>query len=285
MNCFGTNIFVGAFCKRADITVSMGITADHPVLFTEIEGQTFLVDGIGSKFNKAFGKTEDHGTYKIYYPTKEDGLLHQMVMVHDFNNAVVYETLENLQAYKESLTLPSTLLPHKRTEALKLAEKHASLFEKGDWRKMQRVLFPEIYKSFTDNKEEWLKEVLRMRNEREENNIYEIFTPIAGDAVKYAGWHNLTQEEIGKSEMNNIKKYGLEIYNYFYNDTPLSTEIPEDIRKFYNKLFEGIAKQDKNTQILLKDIVAGGLLDKNENIDNNSKNSKSINDGKESSEI
>jgi hypothetical protein len=31
--------------------------------------------------------------------------------------------------------------------------------------------------------------------------------------------------------------------------------------------------------------VAGGLLDKNENIDNNSKNSKSINDGKESSEI
>ncbi len=171
MNCFGYNIFIGSLVKKMGLPTMFGFAPDHPFTFVEIDGNSYVIDGQKSMYGvkRSKGEVEEYENYFIYYPrNKKEQCISQVIFVHNFDDSVLHEILENLEALKQAaLGNESVLLPSLRKGTLELANNNRDALIRGDWRKMQEILFPTICKSLVIHRRKWQREVVKVRKKRE----------------------------------------------------------------------------------------------------------------------
>ncbi|MES2060029.1 MAG: hypothetical protein V4438_03295 [Patescibacteria group bacterium] len=181
-NCLGVAILLGAYAKSQGDEIEMAITPDHPSVVVKRDGKRFMLGKEGDTEIKKDG-IEEKNEYAIYRP-KDSEQSDKMMIIADFDQAVLYETFENMAVLRnlseqsEQYTLPST-----KSEGEKIAAKHKEALQSADWKSIQNKLFPKLSKAFSDNKEEWEAEIARAKDLRKRQylakNILGIFKEVA----------------------------------------------------------------------------------------------------------
>jgi len=262
-NCFGTTTFVGSLCKKRGINIDMGITPDHPYVIAYLPDGIYALDG-QSKEQKLSGKFEDHGSYKIYRTTEEDDILAKMIMVQNFDNAVLYEILENMEVLRQvSLDKKGVVLPGSYESGAKIASDNKEIVQKINWKDLQSKLFPEISKSFLDHKEEWSQEVSRMASKRKKFYAENIFIDIAQDAQQETSFREQEFGEGQKALGTLFKQYKNEIVQFLKNNVNFNDSVPEDVKNYFTYLKTEVGKQ-KESEIATEvyDLIENKLFDK-----------------------
>ncbi len=230
----------------------MGITPDHPYVIAYLDDGTYIADG-QNDLKKLSGDFEEHGNYKIYRPTKEDKLLTKMIMVEDFDQAVVYETLENMEILRRiSFGEKGITLPGSYEEGIKIADENKELLQKIDWRDMQKKLFPEIHKSFIENKKDWEEEIKRISDKRKQYYAENIFFEISGPAKEFV----LLREDL-KDKWEGIeivfKKHKKEIIEFLNKNIPFKETTPDEVKLYFYFIKSQVEKKEDN-EIISKDV-------------------------------
>lgn len=258
-NCFGTNLHFGALCRNEGFEVNMGITADHPVLFITITGKRYIIDMVNIEnkieLSLAPGEFVDMGHYSLYYSPQG---VTKLMFVHNFDKAVIYETLENLEALKQvALGNYEVILPGYEEDTKKLAQQYANLLIPGDWRVLQRSLFPEISRSFDIHHEQWVEEFNRVRQERKNlsNRVRAMqkFCDIIEKAKVQSGWEELKLDSIYKEFLSGYER---DIALTFAGQQPIPRDIQGQARSFLVSIKADLEKE-KNVDIkkmIIKDL-------------------------------
>ncbi|MES2416300.1 MAG: hypothetical protein V4504_01210 [Patescibacteria group bacterium] len=251
-NCFGMTTFIGALCNKRGIKIDMGITPDHPYVIAYLEDGSYIADG-QNKLKKLTGNFEEHGNYKIYRPTKEDKLLTKMIMIEDFDQALIYETFENIEILRQiSLGKKDITLPGSYEEGMKIADENKELLQKIDWRDMQKKLFPEIHKSFIENKKDWEEEIKRMGDKRKQYFAENTFFEMSEDAKKFV----LLREDL-KDKWKDInlvfKKHKEEIIEFLFKNIDFKKTTPDEVKLYFYYIKSQVEKKGNN-EVIPKDV-------------------------------
>jgi hypothetical protein len=215
LNCMGTNLLLGSFLKKIGLQVKLAITAEHPFLVTEIENRNILVDGVFHKKSPLYanGAWKHAPNYSVYYPYAHE-YPYNISYVGNFDKMVVYETLENLQAMKEFLEgNRKALLPGYIESFEELLPNFKDLIQKGNWRRIQNTLFPEIYFYFLEHASEWKKEFLDQRKCRDVDYTKDL---LAGECINIL---DKTKKTCGITDKD-LKKISDKIYLFFKLEFP-----------------------------------------------------------------
>jgi hypothetical protein len=261
-NCFGVTSFIGAACKKRGIKIDMGITPDHPYVVAYLDDGVYLADG-QNHLQKVSGSLEEHGDYKIYRPTEEDKLLQKMIMIENFDDAVVYAVLENIEVLRQvSLGNKDITLPGSYEKGVEIATANKELLQKVDWKDVQKKLFPEIDKSFLDNINEWSTEVKKVSEHRKESFIQHLFIELSHKALSETSFKDKTEEEL--AEMGKLfQQHEKEILQFLKIGAPFAETIPDDIQKYFSSIKAGAEKQTEPGAIEnLYKIIEEMLVDK-----------------------
>lgn len=271
-NCFGNVIGLGAYYRKRGLRFDMGITADHPYAVVYLDSGTYLADIGGVR--KIQGEIEDHGTYKMYRPTAENGIVSHMILIHNFDDGVLYEILENMEVLRRmSLGKDVVNLPNTREDGLKIAEAHKETLQQINWKDLQSKLFPGIASSFADNKEAWGKEIEDIAKERPMHYAQKVFF----DALKKAQWKTTfagtSFPEGQQALLKEFETYQDKIVAYVRDDVPFDDSVSENTKNFFVRLKEEIAKEkDPHIIELVNEIIAKRIIDKQNKSDTNTEN-------------
>ena len=262
-NCFGITTFMGSVCKKRGIDVELGITPDHPYVIANLPDGTYALDG-QTKTKKLEGVLEDHGNYKIYRTTEEDNILTKMIMIQNFDNAVVYEILENMEVLRQvSLGKTGITLPGSYESGIKIASDNKEVLQKINWKDLQNELFPEIIKSFSDCKEEWSQEVSRVASRRKEFHAENIFVKIAYKAQGETSFKEQDFREGQKALGVLFKTHKNEIIQFLKENVNFNDSVPEDVKKYFSYLKTEVEKQKESGVIAdIYNIIEDKLVDK-----------------------
>lgn len=280
MNCFGMNIFIGSLCKTVGIPVRLAITTDHPFIFAEVEKEICMIDAVTCTISPIPKEAElkFFKTYQLYSERKNEKL-QEICFIHDFDDGVLYEILENLEALKQSVNgNKRVLLPYQRHESHELALKYRKILTKGDWREMQRILFPDIYYSFIDHQEMWLSEIESVRNSREKNNVYHVLCDIMKDGSRAARWNSahMSQKEVEEIVVPLMLTHGEELGLALQEDRLPKGDIPENVLTYYNTLRNGVNSHPRRLAKQLRKHLVKKFIDnssKKDTLNSNSTNS------------
>jgi hypothetical protein len=262
-NCFGTTVFVGSLCKKRGLNIDMGVTPDHPYVVAYLSDGIYALDGM-SEVKKLDGIFEDHGDYKIYKTEEKDKILSKMLIIQNFDDSVLYETLENIEVLRQiSLGNKDISLPGNYDEGLIIANKNKDLIEKINWKDLQNKLLPKIDKSFSDNKDEWMSEVSRVALERKKMYIEKIFLDIARKAQEKTSYHGQDFKESQKTLGPLFKKYNESIIQFLTHGTLFEEGTPDDVKNYFSYVKTELEKQ-KEDGISLKiiEFIESKLIDK-----------------------
>ncbi len=169
-NCLGIITTLGAYFKKKGIAIEFGLGADHPFIFAHTDDGMYVTDGFCPR--KMVVPLNDYGSYKLYRPSDEERTLHQMVFVFNFDDAVLYTVLESMEALRRmSLGEKGIHLPGGYESGMAIAEPHAELLQKINWKDLQAHLFPEMTAAFRSHCQEWSEEVSLIHTHRKKQDI------------------------------------------------------------------------------------------------------------------
>ncbi len=262
-NCLGQAILLGTYCKKMGIKVEMGITPDHPFVVATIDEKKYAI-GTSELKDLTEGLQEKDG-YSIYKPngnTKRDD--NQIIVIHDFDQAVLHEILENFAVLSKVADKEfAYLLPGSKSEGEKIAKEHKGTLLATDWQTLQNKLFPEIQKSFEEVNDEWSKEIDRIKNLRARQYKAKILNGAFRGGFKLTSQKQEPFEAIFPELFNQSRLYKEQIISYLRNGTPLSKDVPRDIVVIFEFVKQTIDKEDIEAQKNLYSNIASNL-----NIDN-----------------
>ncbi len=261
-NCLGTIIGLGAYFNKKGFKFDMGITPDHPYAVVYLSSGTYFADISGVQ--KITGNLEDHGTYKIYRPTGEDDIVQRMVVIHNFDNGVLYETLENMEVLRR-MSLGDSIqnLPNTKEEGLIIAEENKEILQKINWKDLQARLFPEISKSFLENKEEWAKEVDYIARERPKQYAQNVFFKAAIFAQRETTFKGEPFKESQLVLLKEFKKFQTEIIEFIRFGVPFGPKVSENTKNYFTSIKDEILKEKSpETRELVNQIIEKKIIDK-----------------------
>lgn len=260
-NCLGTVIGLGAYLNKKGFTFDMGITPDHPFAVVYLNNEIYFADIGGLK--KINGKLEDHGSYKIYRPVDEDKILQHIIIIQNFDDSVLYEVLENMEVLRRmSLGDNVANLPNTKDEGLKIAEENKDTLQKINWKDLQARLFPEIVKSFIENKEEWSKEVDYIVQQRPQQYAQNIFFTAAMEAQRKTSFADKSFQEGQIALLDEFKKYNTDIVDFMRKGIPFKEAVPEDTKNFFLTLKNEIIKEKNQETIeLVNQLIEKRIID------------------------
>lgn len=266
-NCVGLTTMFGAYCKKRGLKVELGITPDHPMVIVEAEGVQYIVDGQRPPI-KLHGVFDEKDGYKIYHVSPDDregGLEDEksgnpidqkFIIVHDFNRAVMYEVLENISIFKSVANNEEVdLVPGSRREVYELSKKYAEVLKKGDWRSMQQKLFPEIERSFVENKDAWTEEIERMKDFRKQEKKNSLMLDLLFLAQNETHFKDKDFNESQNAIRSMSKEYKDDIKAFFIYGFEFGPDIPEDIKNFFTFLRTALQKQDLEVAKYIRDRI------------------------------
>ncbi len=243
-NCFGNAQTLGAYCKLKGIKIDMGIAADHPLIIAYLEDGVYRADA--GRLKKLEGTLVEESSYKIYRPVPEDKLHDKMIMIHDFDKALVYELLENMEVLRQlSLGEKSLTLPKQYDGGMSIASKNKDILQKINWKDLQFRLFPEIAASFSVHNKEWSEEVEHMRTLRKEWYIDEIF-----EKATYIGKNATHFKEMGFQKAQELmieesRTHREDIVKFLKEDMQFKENVSENIKNFFTAFKEEIKKENE----------------------------------------
>lgn len=233
-NCFGVVQILGGLYRKMGFDFQMGITVNHPFAIVEVEGKTYLSSLYG--VHEAKGTFETHDGYKLYKPSPEDDLPYTLMVVRDFDEALVYELLENFEVLRQmSLGNKVSNLPGTEESGMKIAEQHRGLLQSASWRSLQEKLFPELSDYFRQHAVEWGKEQERDVIVR---RVWQESKKLLQDGKSATSYRALPFDTFIEQFVPLAKSHGQAIKNFIAADVELDEEIPADVVLFSQKVKE-----------------------------------------------
>ena len=240
----------------------MAISIDHPEVLVHTDGEYFFLnldkDGI---VKEELPCTEEKKVgYQILRLKPEykyeDIFTQKLYFVLDFDDAVLFEILENIEILRRmSLGIEVESLPGTYADGMKIAKDYAEVLQATDWGILQAKLFPEIVNIFYENEEEFAnerKEVLAHRVITLANEIFKEALVIAQGETSLSNKDFKSAQEIilEKSKLNRK-----EIFLFLYLSRDFPEAINGDIVSFYTEIKRHILGQkfEKDTS---KKIIA-----------------------------
>lgn len=236
-NCFGVVQGLGAFLNNMGLPFEMGITADHPFVVVEIEGKTYLASLFG--VHEAKGTFETRDGYKMYAPSPEDKLPYKLMTVWNFDEALVYELLENFEVLRQmSLGNEVESLPGTEESGMKLAEQHRGVLQGASWRTIQEKVTPKLATYFREHQAEWGPEVKRINMARHINHSFVEITKAGQSATSLK---DASPEAFRKEFLPVAKANGQAIVNFIVSDVEFDSEVPADVVLFAQSVKDMLA--------------------------------------------
>jgi len=236
-NCFGVVQGLGAFLSKMGLPFEMGITADHPFVVVEVEGKTYLASLFG--VHEAKGNFETRDGYKMYVPSPEDKLPYKLMTVWNFDEALVYELLENFEVLRQmSLGNEVESLPGTEESGMKLAEQHRGVLQGASWRAIQEKVTPHLAAYFREHQAEWGPEVDRINMARHINHS---FVEIMKAGQSATSLKEASPETFRKEFLPIAKAHGQSIVNFIVSDVECDSEVPADVVLFSQSVKDMLA--------------------------------------------
>jgi len=236
-NCFGVVQGLGAFLSNMGLSFEMGITADHPFAVVEIEGKTYLASLFG--VHEAKGTFETRDGYKMYAPSPEDKLPYKLMTVWNFDEALVYELLENFEVLRQmSLGNEVESLPGTEESGMKLAEQHRGVLQGASWRAVQEKVTPRLAAYFREHQAEWEPEVERINMARHINHS---FVEIMKAGQSATSLKDASPETFREEFLPIAKDHGQSIVNFIVSDVECDSEVPTDVVLFAQSVKDMLA--------------------------------------------
>lgn len=227
-NCFGVVQALGARFREMGLPYQMGITADHPFAIVEVEGKTYFASLYG--VHEAKGKFQQADGFKTYAPSEEDELPYRIMLVWDFDEALLYEQLENFEILRQmSLGNEVENLPGTKESGMKIAEQHRGTLQGANWRTLQQKLVPKLAAYFRDHAEEWNVEIERMHLDRELTHTYNEIMTAAQQATSFKG---RSYDDFLKEFLPVAKQHSDAISHYLMKGIEMPIDASEDVRSF-----------------------------------------------------
>ncbi len=242
-NCFGTAVSLGSYFRKKGLRIAFGITVDHPYVVVYIDNDIYITDS--SKEIRLHGTMDSYSNYEVYYPAEDENMLHQMMMIFDFDHAILYEILENMEVLRQlSLGEKKTHLPNTYDLAMELIAPYKKIIEKINWKDLQVRLFPDMVQAFEKQNEKWSQEILRVADLRRKQYIKKCFDRAVLVAFKKANVFMHESTEIGVHLLFvDSDWYRTEISKFLREGTPFPDEVWEHIRVFFTTLKEELEKE------------------------------------------
>lgn len=236
-NCFGVVQGLGAFLSNMGLPFEMGITADHPFVVVEIEGKAYLASLFG--VHEAKGTFERRDGYKMYIPSPEDKLPYKLMTVWNFDEALVYELLENFEVLRQmSLGNEVESLPGTEESGMKLAEQHRGVLQGASWRAIQEKVTPRLATYFREHQAEWGPEVERINMAR---YIKHSFVEIMKVGQSATSLKDASLETFRKEFLPIAKTHGQAVVNFIVSDVEFDSEVPTDVVLFAQNVKDMLA--------------------------------------------
>ena len=243
-NCLGIITTLGAYFKKKDIAIEFGVGADHPFIFAYITDGTYVTDGFYPR--KIVTSLYDYGSYKLYRPNDEEKILHRMMFVFNFDDAVLYEILESMEALRRmSLGEKGIHLPGTYEAGMAIAEPHAELLQRINWKDLQAHLFPEMTAAFKNHRQEWSEEVSFIHTHRKKQDVAHLLAQsinLAMEELNYA-----SPDEGGfKKSLHHVlvaaSAYETEVSVFLREGKTFSDEVHPDVVDFFSILDQKLRK-------------------------------------------
>ncbi len=255
LNCLGRAIALGTELKDEGFAVRMAITPDHPYIVVEFENKHYLLGYNKSGSFDIENITESKEGFEIVRipEDKDHNGQPRVLLVTDFNKAVLHEILENIAVLEQaSKGKELYFLPNTDSKREELLAKHKNVLEAADWKLIQGKIFPDMQHMFES--EEWRTEVLRMQNLRDEQHRTKFWINAFQETFeilreRYQG----TQKKISRTEIvQQTKLHPTWMYEYVTGTIPMSDDIPLELLVFADVLKTNLAKENAKMQEALK---------------------------------
>jgi hypothetical protein len=311
LNCFGYLVLIGSMCKVRGIPVEICIRPDHPLLLVTLEGQKYIVDPLAGttpldkvkgklkkvegKLEKMKGKLNIRNGKKIFFQdySKACKKWSQMMYIHDFDEGIIYEILENLEVYRQvALGKENIFLPNMERECRKLIESHKDFFLMNNWRMVQENIFPDIHETFLHFEKEWRREQKIIRRWRNSDFTNELLYQVLEKGLIEVGLHdkkrhmmNPVWDEVFNHDIQLYSKYMLQFIEnplkYFDRIEYLHPLVQFMLCRITEESF-GLTEE---YQCRLRANLAFRILDKKDKIEQNQINFKQFKKPKENVQI
>jgi hypothetical protein len=227
-NCFGVVQGLGGIFNQMGLAFEMGITADHPFAVVQVEGITYLASLFGMK--EAKGTFEQRDGYKMYTPAPEDKIPYKLMTVWNFDEALVYELLENFEVLRQmSLGNEVETMPGSEESGMRLTEQYRGALQAASWRDIQSKVTPRLATYFRTHQDEWAGELERVSLQREINHFFEEVMD-AGQAM--TSMEALPLNDFYRKFLPVAKQHRLAIRNFILSDVECGPDTPSDVVLF-----------------------------------------------------
>ncbi len=231
-NCFGAVQSLGALYARMGLKFDMGLTADHPFAVVEVEGKTYLASLFG--VHEAKGEFEERDGYREYRPSPEDEIPYKLMTVWNFDEALVYELLENFEALRQmSLGTKVHNLPGTYESGMKIASEHTGVLQAISWSRLQEKVTPRLAAYFREHKDMWKNEIETRHFDREA--IY-LTVRALRSACTETSLKDETPESFNKKFLALAKPHRDAIVGYMSSDAQFGAGVPDDVASFFREL-------------------------------------------------
>jgi len=239
----------------------MAISPDHPNVIVKRDGKRFLLGKEKGEEEIKADEIEEKDGYAIYRPKEKGEYSHNMMIITDFDKAVLYETLENMAVLSNiAKEKEQYILPKAKREGMEIAEKHQKLLLSANWHHIQQKLFPDMVNAFKENEKEWSEETTRMKAIREKQHLARIIKNMFDKGLDNLG----TGRDNLKSILPKImaRSFPYKVFDYIEGKAPLDTSAPEDVHKFWSGVKTVFDEQDEEEKFKLLNTLHEGLPEK-----------------------
>ena len=206
----------------------MGITADHPFLIVDVEGKKYLASLGGA--HEAKGSFEVKDGYTMYVPAEEDDIPYSMMLVWDFDEALVHEQLENFEVLRQlSLGADVYTLPDTRESGIEIAKEYKDVLQATSWRDIQHKITPELSQYFRTHRDAWEEEIELLAVRRQLNTFFKETLECGKEATSFHG-HSLS--DFKKEFLPIAQKHRTAVVDLIKHGVACPPETPEDVVLF-----------------------------------------------------
>jgi hypothetical protein len=232
-NCFGRATVLGSFCRARGMKVELAIGPDHPHIILYFEDTPYTIDETGSVIGLT-GSFEAYDGYTIYRPLAAEKIMPGMLIVSSFDEAIVYEILENMETLRRvSLGIHTDFLPETYQETLTLATAHADVLQLTNWKEVQAYLFPGLTSAVTAHLKEWEQEIDHMAKKRLEKYHDMLLGNVMKKAFLTAFPSAVYSDEAHEQFLNRSSVYRDEIISFLRNEISFPSAVSAESRTYF----------------------------------------------------
>jgi hypothetical protein len=171
------------------------------------------------------------------------------MLIHDFDNCVLYEILENMEMLRLiSLGIDKTRLPETFDEGFAIANDFADILQKIDWKSLASKLFPDITRSIVENNDDWQKELEQMIPIRKQHHAENVFFLATKEAQKETEYKHFEYRKGQNAFYEELRRWRFEddVVDYFRKDKAFTHPWMTSTIQAYFKVVKSALEKEKS---------------------------------------